>query len=252
MKKGVFILTMLSALFFADGNMLAGQQVNVKVRADERWEPGKWSRVEIEISGAAGCGPSRLQQDYPVGFSFRKAEMAGGDMFRSGTSLIMVWPKIPPGKSITVSYDVMPEGSLSGAVSIAGWFWWINDLKGRSMLPLDIIKVSIGQGRKVPPEITGGESHMEDRIVFRIQLFTSSSGMKDQELKRRLGVSFTEKITVVHSPGIYKYQAGECPDYQCALALLKKFREAGIEEAFIVAYAGELQISIEQARLRTK
>ncbi len=235
-------------LYFFTGPNLRCQQVSVEVRADVPLIPGSWSRVDIEVTGAAGSGPARLQQDFPVGFSFRPVELAGGTFFQQGTTVNFLWSAVPPGRTMKIAYEVLPDRSTEGAaIDVAGWFYRVTDRITSVLSPMKI-KVGSETGDRARETVTTDTP--AEGLVFRVQLLSSSSRLSDQELEKRLGVSFREKVTVVKAGKIYKYQVGDCTTYECALALLEKFRSAGVEGAFMVAWLDGSQITIENARSR--
>jgi hypothetical protein len=101
-------------------------------------------------------------------------------------------------------------------------------------------------GKQAAKEVSGIKG--SNRVVFRVQILTSSSLLKEEELKERLGITFNDKVTVVPSGGLYRYQAGECSTYECAVDILERFRRAGVSGVFVTAFRGDEQISVGQAR----
>ncbi len=245
----------------------AQQQVHVNARAAGDWKQGAWSRIEVTVSGAEGTGPCRLVQDFPVGFAFRAVELSGSDLFFTNNSLNMVWARMPAGNSVRVVYEVMPGAEVAGRVEIPGRFYWVTRSGSRGSTELPVLNNSVlvvpgtsetgrtaRQIKEIPVQQQAKEvivEKAESQVSFRVQILTSSSQLTDQELKKRLGFSFNDKVTVIQSGTLYRYQAGDCPTYECALGILERFKNAGTAGAFITAFRGAEQITIEQARTLT-
>lgn|GEM_PF-2571394 len=243
------IVVVASALIA--GQFLNGQQTGVTIKSDSVWPPGSWSAVELIVNGAANSGPCRLELDFPVGFGFRAADIAGGHLYGAGSSLNIAWSRFPAGRQAIIRIEVMPERSMSGQVLVTGRFYQVNTGNIREVLPVDEIRVMIGgTGRPVPSDTGGGikAGQTQEQVVFRVQILSSSAMLSEAELKSRLGVSFSEPVTVVTAGNIRKYQAGNCQTYACAEALLGFFSKAGIEGPFIVAWIGGRQVTPDEAR----
>ena len=245
-----------------------GQQVSVSASAAGEWKQGSWSRMEVVISGAEGLGPCRVAQDFPRGFTFRAVELSGADMFFGNNLLNMVWARMPAGRSVRVVYEVMPGTEVSGPVEIPGRFYWVNRTNNRVSIELPAVNIAITAvpglretGRTIRPIREGAVQQPvrevivdrgSNRVSFRVQILTSSSLLTDQELKKRLGFAFNDTVAIVQSENLYRYQAGECPTYDCALGLLDRFRKAGVAGAFIIAFHGNEPISVDKARALTR
>jgi len=244
---------------------ISGQTPGIKIAAAEIWAPGLWSEVKVEISGGSGLGPCRFVQSFPEGFYVQPLNSEGCDMFFIDNTLNIVWTGLPAVKSFTVSYDVMPEKSISGPISLEGTFYYVRGSGNRSSIQLPVISVLVnasGTGKSAPtsdavpqksdqinrPPVQTSPKSQESGFVFRVQVLTSSSKFTEHELKNRLGVSFRESVTIVQQGAIYKYQVGSYASTESAGVLLKKLKEEGITEAFIVAYLNGEQITLERAR----
>ena len=243
MKSFTRILLVIS-LFALCLMPAGGQQVSVSLSSSAAWSPGNWSRITIEITGAGGTGPCRFMQEYPAGFIARPVEGAGGELFLDDNSLNIVWAVFPAGRTTRVVYEVMPDMSLSGEIALGGIFYSVGRSNVRSSFELPVRKIVIGQGAGT--SVVSGT--IENDIVFRVQVLSSASRISDQELMKRLGVSFREKVTVIQSGNIFRYQVGECPTFECAQRINETLRKSGVEGSFIVAFRGNDPMPVEQAR----
>ncbi|MFO7574196.1 MAG: hypothetical protein R6W67_03470 [Bacteroidales bacterium] len=246
----------------------SGQQLSVSAGATGEWRQGSWSRMEVVISGAESSGPCRVVQDFPTGFLFRAVELSGSDMFPGNNSLNIVWARMPAGKSVRVIYEVMPGAEVSGSVEIPGRFYWVNKANSRVSVAIPAVNIAITpvpgamETGRLSRQTEGGgvqqtlhdisDDKGSSMVSFRVQILTSSSFLTDQELKKRLGITFNDKVTVVQAGNLYRYQTGECPSYECALEILERFTKAGTVGAFITAFQGGDQITVEQARALTR
>ena len=204
-------------------------------------------------------GPCRLTQTFPVGFKVRGESLAGGDLFFENNTLNVVWTKRSGVNSFTVSYSVMPEELNTGSIDIGGEFYFVNTRNQRRSVSIPEKSVIIDASGTVKPSesqatITetavnqDNDNKDNNALTYRIQVLSSSSKLSEQELKKRLGISFQEKVTVVVAGSIYKYQIGSFSSVEGAQQLLQKFKTGGVSEAFVVAYENGNQITIEQAR----
>ena len=255
------------SLFLCLALPVRGQQVSVSSHTSGEWQQGSWSRMEVVISGAEGSGPCRVVQVFPAGFLFRAVELSGSDMFPGNNSLNIVWARMPAGKSVRVIYEVMPGAEVTGSIEIPGRFYWVNKTNSRVSVDIPSVDIAItpvpgatqaarlqkqsAEGA-VKQSISDSTHQASSQVFFRVQILTSSSLLTDEELKKRLGITFNDRVTVVQAGNLYRYQAGECPTYECALAILGRFSKAGTVGAFITAFQGGEQITVEQARAVTR
>ena len=250
--KRIIILGWILALVNLYQNPVTGQAPEIKIITSDAWGPGLWSKVDIEIRGGGSAGPCRLVQVFPVGFSVRPLNSPGCDMFFTNNALNVVWARLPGVKSFTVSYEVMPDKSLSGTIILGGDFYFVTRGNNRLSVSVPPRTVTIDLSGTGKADQTTQLGSQGGEVVFRIQVLTSGSRMTDQELKKRLGVSFQEEVSIVPAGKVIKYQVGSFSSVESAGALLKMFKSGGVTEAFIVAYHNGEQITLEQARLISK
>jgi hypothetical protein len=70
--------------------------------------------------------------------------------------------------------------------------------------------------------------------VYRVQFATSSKEITGEAMKKKMGIVSKEKISVVKSGEIFKYQLGEFKDKSSAVKLQKQLVSKGVKDAFIV------------------
>lgn len=245
-----------------------GQPV-VVARPPSNMPSGSWSSLEIVVKGAGNSGPCRLELGFPAGFSFRPVSVAGGSLYVAGTSLNVAWSSFPAGRELLLKVEVMPDRSVSGEVGVTGRFYYVSSTGVRNVEP--VAQFSIVAGGSVdtdrPAAVTGegsakrvvstvvtppeGNKRTEGMVVYRVQLLTSSARMTGKQLQGRLGVRFAEPVTVTPAGNAFRYQAGDCPTFECAERLLEFFVKAGVEGPFIVAFIDGRQVSPAEARQKS-
>jgi len=192
------------------------QTPSIKLITQDIWAPGHWWKVDIQISVGQEMGPCRLTQTFPVGFKVRGESLADGDLFFENNTLNVVWTKLSGVNSFTVSYSVMPEELNTGSIDIGGEFYFVNTRNQRRSVSIPEKSVIIDASGTVKPSerqatITetavnqDNDNKDNNALIYRIQVLSSSSKLSEQELKKRLGISFQEKVTVVVAGAIYKY-----------------------------------------------
>jgi hypothetical protein len=85
-------------------------------------------------------------------------------------------------------------------------------------------------------------------VIFRVQVSASSSPVAEEKLRKELNLDQKISIIVVRAGRNFKYQAGEFADFDSASHLLKKLRDYGTKDAFVVAWFDGKQIEVEKAR----
>jgi hypothetical protein len=246
--KRILILVWLLLFVCSTWHNTIAQPLKISVSTAGVWEAGSWSLVEVMVSGGSGSGPCRLSQSFPVGFKIEPADVAGGDLFFTDNSLNIVWTKLPTGESFKFSYLVMPEPALSGPLELTGIIYAVMGAGKRFEIPVPTKNITIKGGGLS----ASGQQENGVEVLFRVQVLSSSARIADQELKKRLGITFKEKVTIVPAGTIFKYQVGELPTYESAASLLERFKAGGVTGAFIVAWQGNSQVSVEKARLLAK
>jgi hypothetical protein len=173
--------------------------------------------------------------------------------------------KIPAGRSVTFSYYCRPENGMSGKITLDGRLMVIPDRLSRQVFYMKQKDIEIaGLNGLLYEELVKTEGvdalHQAERKsgesvsvnnnnpVFRVQFFSSSKQLPAEKVRADFRIQKSEKITIVRSGGTYKYQAGEYSDYESAKDLLGQLKNIGADDAFIVAYSGAKQISINEAR----
>lgn len=106
-----------------------------------------------------------------------------------------------------------------------------------------IENVAVKELKKTAAFVSGQKS----TVVYRVQVARPSTNYSEEELKRRIGIDSPERITIIRSGNMFRYQVGLFSDYRDANTLLRKLTAKGIKDAFVVAYRGGERITIEKA-----
>lgn len=261
MRKSFLILQVI-VLF----SLRSFSQAEIAVDCDNSWGPGRYNKVIVSIEFGSSEGFARFTQDFPEGFEIIKDKVNEGDFSVVGTRLNTVWMNIPPEKRTEFTYFVKPDNNMSGNFDLEGRLIIISEGKEKQTVEIKERPIAIAgsnglmpadlkiiPGTPIETDVTKPEATVSDspgQIVFRVQTSTSLSVYTENKIRKDLGLGSDEKITVVKAGKIYKYQVGEFPDYDSAYSLLKKLKDKGFSDSFIVAYSGKDQIPVDQARTR--
>lgn len=116
-------------------------------------------------------------------------------------------------------------------------------------IELDVLSgvstVSVGLGSNSSPRNT----EPKEKIVYRIQVCVSKQqlGRNGSMLKKYKNMGVAERYV----DSMYKYYVGECFTYSEAAELQKKIRRT-TPDAFMVAFRGDTQVSVSEARRETR
>lgn len=250
-------------LFFS---LVTFSQVEISIDCQDTWGPGRYNKVTVKINFGAEKGFARFTQDFPVGINVVKDSLPSGDFSWSDNQLNLVWISLPENNHISFSYYIFPDRSMNGDIEINGRVVVITGGIAKKTYPIPVKSVIIGglngilpeemktkAGGKIVTNVTKNETLFEEvkspeesEMVYRVQVSVSSAKISEDELKRKLGIDRNEKITIVKTGNVYKYQAGDCSDPECAKDLLRRLEAKGINGVFVVAYRGSEQVKTEK------
>ena len=230
-------------------------QAEVSIDCQDQWGAGRYNKVQVSVTFRTE-GFARITEDFPVGFDVAGAVTPGCDLSWSGTQINVVFMDVKPGKSAVFSYYIKPESNMYGPFNMQGEIVIISDGTERYFVKLPEKTIDIG-GRNglLPEEMKNKQIQKAQQVevmplkikppvverpstgtVFRVQISASSRVMTETKLRKDMGLEKSIKITVIKSVNSYKYQAGEYADYNDAAKLLKKLKDKGVKDAFIVTY----------------
>lgn len=151
---------------------------------------------------------------------------------------------------ITNEHDRAVMTSASGQKKLArGLFNAFSRYKGKVEGKSHIL-LDAGQDRTAAAasESAAAAAGQGEQVAYRIQLCSSAKPLKTNN--PQFG-SFRGRVTEKKIGGTYKYYTGYCTNYKDAAALQAKVRRE-IKDAFMVAFQGDRQLSIAQARKLTE
>lgn len=263
------IFAAISLLFLLP--VVYGQDVKVSVECQGSWPPGMSVPVTVVISKGQAGGFARFFQDLPQGFRVEPVETNGADFYWDNNQVNLVWLALPSVEVVKVQYLVTPDASLSGSFRLGGRFDYIVQNKERKSVevsPLlirldrkavveEVVKVeALGDNQTVVlqqdiPVVTEQVKPVSPKVDFRVQVAIASQRLLREELESRIGCRLTYDVITLKSGNMYKYQSGSFGKYEEALDYLSDLKKCGVKDAFIVAFMGGEQISIELARSLT-
>jgi hypothetical protein len=229
-------------------------QPEIAIDCPGSWGPGRYSKVIVKISFDRSEGFARFTQDLPVGFDLVKDEIPDGDFNWNGSQLTVVWMRIPASGKISFSYFIKPDNQMQGVIDFGGRVATVSGGSLKETSELKVRQISIGgTGGLLPEEIKrditprivtnvtnkvaksqNTASPGMSETVYRVQFATSSTEISGEEMKNKLGIVSNEKMTIIRSGEIFKYQLGEFRDKDSAVKLQKQLVSKGIKDAFVV------------------
>lgn len=240
-------------------------QVDIEVNTRDSWGPGRFNKVTFRIDFGNLSGFARFTQDFPRGFDIIPDSILSGDFTWTDDQLNIVWIRLPQDNIASFSYLIKPGLTMKGNFEMGGKLVLISGgdtrhtfsmvgktiaINGTNGLQVEDIKRGKGTANKtnvknrpvIPkPDKTG-------KIEYRVQVSLSSSEISPDEIIRRFGLSPGEKVTILKSGKMYKYQVGSFASYDSAGMLQARLLSKGIKDAFIVAYQGEIQVRPEKTK----
>ena len=257
-------------LLFISLPLAYGQEVKVSMRCQGAWPPGESIPVTIIIEKGEMTGFARFFQDLPTGFKVESVESSGADFYWDNNQVNLVWVKLPAGNTVEVQYLVIPDISLAGSFRLGGRFDFVTRNSERKSVEIEPVVIRLDRNARVeeiprpgskPADnmvVASGESsvqnetHQEEveniRVDFRVQVAIASQRLSKSELESRIGCQLRESVKTLKSGNMYKYQSGSFRNYEDAAVYLAELKNGGVKDAFIVAFRGDEQISIELAR----
>ena len=232
----------------------AFSQAEISLVCPDSWGPGRYSKVTVKVTFEKTDGFARFTQEFPVGFEILKDEITQGDFSWNGTMLNVVWMRIPASGKTSFSYYIKPDKQLQGVIDLGGKVVTVTGGSRKETFLANNKQITIGgSGGLLPEEM---EKENKPQIVtnvtnstarpgnnsttgisgtfYRVQVGTSSEELTADAMKKKLGIVSQEKMTIVKSGGIFKYQMGEFRDKESAVRFQKQLVSMGIKDAFVV------------------
>jgi hypothetical protein len=232
----------------------AFSQAEISIECPASWGPGRFSKVKVNISFERTDGFARFTQDLPVGFVIVKDELPEGDFNWNGSQLNVVWMNLPVSKKISFSYFIKPDKQMQGVIDLGGKVVAVTGGNSKETLTLRERQITIGgNGGLLPEEMNKkATSQIVTNVtnetikpqnnpaaaakgqVYRVQFATSAKEMTGDAMKKKMGIVSAEKITIIKSGEVFKFQLGEFRDKDSAVKLQKQLASKGIRDAFVV------------------
>jgi len=261
----LFLTLILSSLLAVSYS----QEVGVTLLTQPLWPPGKAVVVTVEISKGSASGFARFFQDLPQGFFVEQVNSAGADFYWENNQVNLIWVKLPDDKVLRVQYLVTADGSLGGSFRLGGRFDYIVNGRERRSVESDPMLIRLNKSAPVSEvsllprdtaiadkPVTGRDTTIVvkpvETVVYRVQVAISSQRLSDSDLEERIGCKLEQEVTILRSGNMFKYQSGSFSRYEEALVYLNSLKGQGVSDAFIVAFRGAGQISVDLAKTLEK
>jgi len=263
MRSIVFISLMTLLSYGA-----ASQDKSINIITQQSWPPGSYVPVRIEIINKGLNDFARFYQDLPQGFSVRRGNTAGADFYWENNQVNFVWVKMPKDEIIRISYLAMADAALTGSFRLGGKLDYVIEGKERRSVEFNPVIIRLDRDATIEEDLE--EFYQEEidentiiqsdtlipkvkkEIEFRVQVAISSQQITKAELERRISCQLKYGIIILRTGNMYKYQSGAFKTYSEAFAYLSELKNKGVNDAFVVAYRGDEQISVELARTLTE
>ncbi len=121
-----FIL-LLSFVVLSIFSWIPNQDINVKVDVPNEVRAGEEFIVTLHIYKGDIESFSRYTQSLPYGLSAQRLNTANADFSFDEQRVRIIWLKLPPEDSLTVTYKVTVDPRLTGAFELAGDFAFVNE-----------------------------------------------------------------------------------------------------------------------------
>jgi hypothetical protein len=262
--KSIVFITLMTFLSTA----VSSQDKSINVITQTSWPPGSYVPVRIELTNTGLHDFARFYQDLPQGFSVKKGNTAGADFYWENNQVNFVWVKMPEDEIIRISYLAMADETLTGSFRLGGKLDYV--IEGKERKSVEFIPVLIRLDKDATVEENLDEFFQEEarennviqtetvvpevqqKIEFRVQVVISSQHLTKAELEQRIKCQLKYGITILKTGNMYKYQSGAFKTYSEALVYLDELKSKGVNDAFIVAYRDDEQISVSLARKLTE
>ncbi|MEE4114584.1 MAG: SPOR domain-containing protein [Marinilabiliaceae bacterium] len=267
MRTIVTLLLFLPALL-----TLSSQEPGILIYTQDHWPPGKNVPVTIEILKGEAVDFARLFHSLPTGFYVENVNSGEGEFFWDNNQVNYVWTDLPDKSSIRVQYLARADQLLAGTFRLQVRFDYVLNGDERRSVYSDELLVMLDKNAEVENTLPEAEKNKSDSLAggeeiktgvyaektveevkqvfidFRIQVSIASAMFSQEELEDRINCRLRHGIKVLKTGSMYKYQSGSFESYAAASEYLKELKAGGVEDAFIVAFRDNVQISIKEAR----
>jgi N-acetylmuramoyl-L-alanine amidase len=115
--------------------------------------------------------------------------------------------------------------------------------KPASKVQPSVNNLDVGK-KDLPTKVSRHDKALEEVIVFRVQIATSPKDISIHSLK----FAGLPEVWMYQHQGLFKYTAGKASNPEALSSLVKKVRNKGFTDAFIVAFNGKERITIAEAK----
>ena len=123
MIKHLVLLFSLVGLFFYQ--IFLQSSVTVTQTAPPTASANSSFVVQVTIDKGAVSGFAKFQEDFPQGFTAEAVDKHGATVLSSGNAIKFIWASLPSDQSITISFKVTVDGTVSGAQTFGGKFLYV-------------------------------------------------------------------------------------------------------------------------------
>jgi hypothetical protein len=273
MTKNIFATAVLALT-------LVGSSVALNCKRTVKSVAGKEIKVEITIDKDQMTGFARLAEIIPAGAEIKYAKSEGGSFTVQDNRLKFIWMALPNQKQITVSYTMNTASLKQGSYDISGKFSYVEgeqtkefelnttlfSINTSNLLVMNdaVVKenpaansamaVAVTKTSIVPaaiPAVTTSATAKVSKVVYGLQIASTKDMLPANYFSKKHNVKELVKVETIN--GVNKYVVGEFKSTADAVAYRETLVKNGVTGAFVVPYANNKRITLEEAKqLETK
>lgn len=215
-------------------------------------EAGMEFTVELTIEKGNLKGFARVQENLPDGLTAISLINQGGTFSFQDGKMKIIWDNLPANEIVKVSYRVAVSDDVSGNVTIAGAFSYVeNDDPKRVEIPPSTFSVKPKSIVATTPTTTQQEAATlnvptpEKAINFKVQICALSK--LDRSTSYFQSKYSIGKVNMEFHEGWRKYTTGKYSQYRDARDYRETVRSRGVENPFVTAYNNGKRITVQEA-----
>ncbi len=172
------LVLLLSFVVLSVFSWIPTQDIKVNMDVPTEVRAGEEFIVTLQIFKGDLESFSRYTQSLPYGLTAERLSTANADFSFDEQRVRIIWLKLPPEDSITVTYKIKVDPRLTGAFELAGDFAFVNENE-RNILPAES-----GHMINIVPNPSIAENERIDIEDFQNLALSEQDGFKTMEVER--------------------------------------------------------------------
>ena len=172
------LVLLLSFVVLSVFSWIPTQDIKVNMDVPTEVRAGEEFIVTLQIYKGDLESFSRYTQSLPYGLTAERLNTANADFSFDEQRVRIIWLKLPPEDSITVTYKIKVDPRLTGAFELAGDFAFVNENE-RNILPAES-----GHMINIVPNPSVAQNERIDIEDFQNLAMSEQEGFKTMEVER--------------------------------------------------------------------